>query len=122
WPELPGLAAGVGLPVLSTPLAELQALPPRPGLRVTSSVEAMAQALDALLKRPRAVPSKQALAAQARCMRARERALVRALTGLLTSARHAEQSGAQQAPPSAVPRPGDIVTGASGGSASRARK
>ncbi len=106
WPELAILARGAGLPLCSTPLAEMRALPPCPGLTIAATAEAMAQRVDALLAWPRTGPrsghrsgplkrpqaaraaraaraDQGALAAEARHTRALERALRQAFAGLL---------------------------------------
>ncbi len=95
WPELAILARGAGLPLCSTPLAEMRALPPCPGLGIAATAEAMAQQVDALLARPRTGPrtgprtrpqaAQAAQAAEARHTRALERALRQAFAGLLPS-------------------------------------
>jgi len=87
WPELLCLCAASALPVLSTPLAELQAMPPRPGLRIAASAQAMVHELDTLLGQARDRLSRKAFAAQTRRLGARQDALARALAGLLDSAR-----------------------------------
>ena len=105
WPELLHLAPCIGLPVISTPLAELMPPAPqggRPGWRIAPDAAAMVRHVEALLGQPRHRPSRRALAEAARRQHRLERDLLQALAGLAAASPAQEDRGPAAARPEAI--------------------
>ena len=103
-PELLDAAGHTGLPLASTPLAELCRLAPRPGLRLAADAASMVAAVEALLQQGRQPPTRRQVRDGQQASLTQELALVKAFVELLDARRR--PAVVAPSAPAARPQPG----------------